>query len=184
MSKGTKQGVVNESKEVTEPLLFSESQKSNYLPSAFEPNARESLKRLHRESVDPKNEVEQLLLQISARIRDYESSKNPPMVPYKKILLTLADRTDKIYLFFGFATAILCGLGLPSFVFLFGDIADSFEGNLPADQILSRITNVAKILTGIGLVVWLFSYCFFTFFIIASERIGQKTRCMYLQAIL
>jgi hypothetical protein len=29
-------------------------------------------------------------------------------------------------MFFGFLSAMICGLGLPSFVFLFGDIADSF----------------------------------------------------------
>lgn len=106
------------------------------------------------------------------------------MVPYSKILLTFADRTDKLFLAIGFGSAILCGFGLPSFVFLFGDIADSFEGGFPVDEILDRITNVAKILTLIGAGVWIFSYLFFSFLIIASERIGQKTRCMYLKAVL
>ncbi len=130
------------------------------------------MKRENRQSVDPKNEIEQLVMQIAEKIKAGDAAKSPPMVAYGKILLTLADRTDKIYLAFGFATAILCGLGLPSFVFLFGDIADSFEGHMPAEEILSRITRVAKILTIIGLGVWLCSYCFFTFFIVASERIG------------
>jgi isocitrate dehydrogenase kinase/phosphatase len=47
-------------------------------------------------------------------------------VPYSQLLLKLADSTDKMFMAVGFTTAILCGLGLPSFVFLFGDIADSF----------------------------------------------------------
>ncbi|CDW80084.1 abc transporter family protein [Stylonychia lemnae] len=125
-----------------------------------------------------------LLKAINDKIKEKNAKKNPPMVPYKKILLTFADRTDRLFLTIGFSSAILCGLGLPSFVFLFGDIADSFQGFMPVNEILDRITNVAMILTLIGLGVWVFSYLFFSFLIIASERIGQKTRCMYLQAIL
>jgi ATP-binding cassette subfamily B (MDR/TAP) protein 1 len=84
----------------------------------------------------------------------------------------------------GFLSAALCGLGLPSFVFLFGDIADSFEGNDPAEKILEQITRISKILTIIGLGVWIFSYLFFTCLIISSERIGQKVRIRYLESIL
>ena len=89
-----------------------------------------------------------------------------------KIMLTYADFTDKLYFFFGFIAAVSCGLGLPSFVFLFGDIADSFEKGEQATDILSSIEYLSKSLTFIGLGVWVCSYIFFTFFIIASERIG------------
>ena len=84
----------------------------------------------------------------------------------------------------GMASSILCGLGLPSFVFLFGDIADSFEGFLPPDKILEKITNVAKLLTIIGLGVWLFSYLFFSLLQISAESIGAKTKVAYLKSIL
>ena len=94
------------------------------------------------------------------------------MVPYGKLVWTLADSTDRLLFIFGLISAALCGLGLPSFVFLFGDIADSFEGGMPPAEILKSISNVAKILSIIGLGVWLGSYLFFTFLIIASERIG------------
>ena len=47
-------------------------------------------------------------------------------VPYSKILLTYADSTDKTLMALGYFTAIITGLGLPSFVFLFGDIIDDF----------------------------------------------------------
>ena len=109
---------------------------------------------------------------VNDKIKERNAKKNPPMIPYKKILLTFADSTDKLFLFIGFSSAILCGLGLPSFVFLFGDIADSFQGFMPVNEILDRITRVAMILTFIGLGVWIFSYLFFSFLIIASERIG------------
>ncbi len=72
----------------------------------------------------------------------------------------------------GFLSAAICGLGLPSFVFLFGDIADSFQGNDAPEKILDNITGLSKMLTIIGLGVWLFSYLFFTCLIISSERIG------------
>lgn len=46
---------------------------------------------------------------------------------FSRILFHFSDKKDKLFLFIGFVCAILCGLGLPSFVFLFGDIADSFD---------------------------------------------------------
>lgn len=116
--------------------------------------------------------MRQLLSQVDTKIREREAQKNPPMVPYRKILLTFADKTDRMFLIIGFCSAIICGLGLPSFVFLFGDIADSFAAFMPVSEILDRIQRVAMILTFIGLGVWGFSYLFFSFLIIASERIG------------
>ncbi len=52
------------------------------------------------------------------------------------------------------------------------------------DQILDSITSVSKILSIIGLGVMLGSYLFFTFLVIASERIGLKTKIRYLKSIL
>lgn len=106
------------------------------------------------------------------------------MVPYGKLIWTLADKEDKLYFVLGLISAALCGLGLPSFVFLFGDIADSFEGHMEPKDILAKITNVSKILTFIGLAVWLGSYLFFTFLVIVSERVGLKTKVEYLKSIL
>ena len=106
------------------------------------------------------------------------------MVPYSKILWTFADKTDKFLIIVGFISSVLCGLGLPSFVFLFGDIADSFTGQMPADAILNAISKVSRTLTLIGIGIWVGSYIFFAFFVIASERIGQKMKVRYLEAIL
>ena len=69
-------------------------------------------------------------------------------------------------------------------MFLFGDIADSFEGSLAPDEILDRITNVAKLLTIIGFGVWLFSYFYFSLLQISAESIGAKTKVAYLKSIL
>jgi hypothetical protein len=35
-------------------------------------------------------------------------------VPYSKLLFTFADRKEKCLIFFGYAFAILCGIGMPS----------------------------------------------------------------------
>jgi hypothetical protein len=106
------------------------------------------------------------------------------MVHYGKLVWTLADRRDKLIFIGGIVSAVLCGLGLPSFVFLFGDIADSFEGFLTPAEILKRIKNVAKLLTIIGLAVWLGSYLYFALLQISSESIGAKTKIAYLRSIL
>jgi len=106
------------------------------------------------------------------------------MVPYGKLVWTQADSSDRFYWIGGVLASALCGMGLPSFVFLFGDIADTFEGNMPPDEILSAITRVSKILIIIGVVILFGSYLFFVFLSIASERIGAKTKVAYLKSIL
>lgn len=75
-------------------------------------------------------------------------------------------------------------MGLPSFVFLFGDITDSFEGGMNPDAILDAIKRVSLILSIIGLVILFGSYMFFLFLAISSERIGAKTKVAYLKSIL
>jgi hypothetical protein len=47
-------------------------------------------------------------------------------VSYFKILLTYADGVDKFLMCMGYFMAIATGVGLPSFVFLFGNIVDEF----------------------------------------------------------
>jgi predicted RND superfamily exporter protein len=106
------------------------------------------------------------------------------MVNYSKLYWTLADDGDKAFFVIGIISAVLSGLGLPSFVFLFGDIADSFAKGNDTKDILERISSISKILTFIGLGVWFGSYLFFSFLTIASERIGLKTKTTYLKSIL
>jgi ABC transporter transmembrane region len=55
------------------------------------------------------------------------------MVSYGKLVWTFADSSDRFYWITGIISSALCGMGLPSFVFLFGDIADSFEGGMNPD---------------------------------------------------
>ncbi len=106
------------------------------------------------------------------------------MVPYGKLVWTFADSSDRFFWITGVVASALCGMGLPSFVFLFGDIADSFEGNMNPEEILKAIKRVSMILSIIGGVILLGSYLFYVFLTIASERIGAKTKVAYLRSIL
>jgi ATP-binding cassette subfamily B (MDR/TAP) protein 1 len=135
---------------------------------------------------DPAKEVHRLISKVDIKIQEERDGKHKAMVPYGKLVWTLADKGDRFYFICGLISAAVCGLGLPSFVFLFGDIADSFEGGgeLKPDEILTKITRVSLILSIIGTGVWVGSYLFFAFLTIASERLGLKTRVAYLRAIL
>ncbi len=140
--------------------------------------------RLVTPKQDPAKEVHRLISKVDIKIQEERDGKHKAMVPYGKLVWTLADKGDRFYFIFGLISAAVCGLGLPSFVFLFGDIADSFEGGMNPDEILTRITRVSLILSIIGAGVWIGSYLFFAFLTIASERLGLKTRVAYLRAIL
>lgn len=47
-------------------------------------------------------------------------------IPYSKMLLTYADSYDKLLIFLGYFTAIVTGMAMPSFVFIFGNVINSF----------------------------------------------------------
>ena len=137
----------------------------------------------NRESTVCHEDIRDVIGMIEKKIKDNQVVKQPAAAPLSKILFTYADRQDKILLLMGFISASFCGFGLPSIVFLFGDIADSFLLRNPV-LILDAITYTAKTLSIIGAAVGVCSYMFFTFFMIASERIGQKTRVAYLESVL
>lgn len=104
------------------------------------------------------------------------------LVPYSKILLTFADRKDKCLMTCGYLSAIIAGIGLPSFVFLFGDIVDSFGPT--STDIVGSISIVCLAMALIGVAIWITSYIYVTSLITMSERVGKKTRVAYLKAVL
>ena len=83
---------------------------------------------------------------------------------------------------FGYASSILAGLGLPSFVFLFGDIVDSFGPT--ATDIIGSISTICLAMTLIGAGIWVMGYVYVTSLAIMSERVGKKTRIAYLRSVL
>ena len=94
--------------------------------------------------------------------------------------MTYADKDDKILIGFGYFMSIITGLGLPSFVFFFGDIINTFAG----DNILENIKPSCIQFAAIGSVIWVTSYFYYALLVIMAEHVGQKTRVAYLKAIL
>jgi ATP-binding cassette subfamily B (MDR/TAP) protein 1 len=87
-------------------------------------------------------------------------------------------------MFIGFICACIAGLGLPSFVFLFGELADSFVLMDEPEKPLERIKVVAFRLSLIGLGIWGLCSVWFTLLLYTSEVVAIKTKAKYLSAIL
>jgi len=99
-------------------------------------------------------------------------------VPYSK-LYSLASSTDKCLMYLGWVAAAFTGLGLPSFLFLFGDVLDSFGPTVAPEDALDTITFICILICCIGMGILIFGYIFYTFLLISSERIARKTRIAY-----
>ena len=103
-----------------------------------------------------------------------------PSVPYSK-LYCLASSSDKLLMYIGWLASCVNGLGMPSFVFLIGNVLDSFDPNKSSPQeMLDTISLVCLIFVMIGLCVLFFSYVSYGFLLMFSERVGTKIRIKYL----
>ena len=80
----------------------------------------------------------------------------------------------------GFVCAAATGAGMPSMVFLMGDIVNSFQATSILDAVKTTIITLAII----GCVVWVITYVYFVSLVVMAERVGKKTRVHYLHAIL
>jgi ATP-binding cassette subfamily B (MDR/TAP) protein 1 len=115
--------------------------------------------------------------------RENEKLKNTQVVPYSKILLTYADSKDKMLIAFGYFMAIATGVALPSFVFIFGDIINSFGGSdQDAELAAIKFSCLQMVLIGAG--VWVSSYFYFSSLVVVAERLGRKTKVAYLRSLL
>ena len=85
----------------------------------------------------------------------------------------------------GWIASFLSGLGMPSFVFLFGSILDSFDSYTNTkEETLKQIKLLSGIFTAIGVFVWISTYMYYSSLLVFSERITMKTKVRYLEAIL
>jgi ABC-type multidrug transport system fused ATPase/permease subunit len=98
--------------------------------------------------------------------------------------MTYADRTDKILMGLGFGFAILTGAGMPSMVFLLGNIIDSFSVPGQTTSIFEAVRVTVIAMVSIGAFIWFVTYIYFVSLVIMAERITKKTRVAYLRAIL
>jgi ABC-type multidrug transport system fused ATPase/permease subunit len=88
-------------------------------------------------------------------------------------------------MYIGWISACFTGLGMPSLVFLFGNIVDSFDSNTnDLDQMISGVKRMCWILCLIGGFIWIVTYVYYTCLLIFSERVTKKTKVEYVKAIL
>ena len=73
---------------------------------------------------------------------------------------------------------------MPSFVFLIGDVIDSFSPSTKPEDTVATISKMSLIFTLVGFAVWLFSYFLYSFLLLFSERVVKKIRVKYLESIL
>lgn len=81
----------------------------------------------------------------------------------------------------GWISAIIAGCGMPSFVFLIGDVIDSFDPSKASPQkMIDTISFMSFLFTMVGIGVWITSYIDYAFLLMFSERVAKKIRIAYL----
>ena len=74
---------------------------------------------------------------------------------------------------------------MPSFVFLIGDVIDSFNpSEMNPAKMLKDIKRFSIIFTCVGVAIWVLAYLYFSCLLRSSSRIVKRIRVAYLQAIL
>jgi ABC-type multidrug transport system fused ATPase/permease subunit len=91
---------------------------------------------------------------------------------------------QRIWLYVGFAFAVIAGAGQPAFVLYLNTLYDAFTPETPIEEILDKTTIVALVYLGIGVFLWVFHLVFQTIFGIAAEHVGKMFRVRYLESIL
>jgi ABC-type multidrug transport system fused ATPase/permease subunit len=86
--------------------------------------------------------------------------------------------------YIGWVFAVLAGLGMPSFVFLMGNILDSFSPNSVPDDMINTIKRLSWILCCIGVYIFITTYIYYYNLLAFSEKVTLKTRVAYLKSIL
>lgn len=85
-------------------------------------------------------------------------------------------------MYLGWIFAALTGAALPAWAFLIGDMINAFGGS--ADDMLKKVSRIAYIQVASGAGIFLFSYLYYAFLLMSSEKIIRKTRTAYISAIL
>mmetsp|Transcript_30438 Transcript_30438/g.29822 ORF Transcript_30438/g.29822 Transcript_30438/m.29822 type:complete len:89 (-) Transcript_30438:1932-2198(-) len=81
--------------------------------------------------------------------------------------------------------ALISGLGMPSFVYLFGEILDTLDPYITdPDEMLEDMKFLCLIMLYMGIFILVSTYLYYVTALIFSEQIAYKTRIRYLEAIL
>lgn len=110
--------------------------------------------------------------------------ENSATVSFAK-MRSLGDSSDTTLMIIGQVAAAMTGAALPSFVFLMGEVMDSFDPtNNDPTATLDSIKKISLIFVLIGIGVWLFSHVYYVTLLIFSAKVARKTKVAYLKAIL
>lgn len=87
-------------------------------------------------------------------------------------------------MYVGWGCACFTGCGMPSFVFLIGNVIDSFKPDTSVDDTIKTINTISLIFTCVGIAIWITSFVMYSFLLLFSERVIKRTRTKYLESIL
>jgi len=127
-----------------------------------------------------------LIRQVDSTVNRERTGTNSiaPAVSYSK-LYSLASSADKTLMAIGWVSAGIAGCGMPSFVFLIGNVIDSFDTTRSGpEEMLDTISFMSLLFTCIGIAIWIFSYINYACLLIFSEKVALKTRIAYFESIL
>ena len=115
--------------------------------------------------------LDTLLAKADKTIEDFEKEeeKDKETAPYSKILMTYADRTDRILMCLGYFFSVASGIGMPSFAYLLGDVMVNFTD--PNLDLLEGIKPVIFRFIGVGCGMFVSAYFYYIFLAIMAERI-------------
>ena len=97
------------------------------------------------------------------------------MTSYSK-MYQFASASDKALMYIGWICAAITGTGMPSFVFLIGDVIDSFKPTNTVESTLNTISKMSLIFTLVGVAIWITSLIMYSLLLLFSERVVKKTR--------
>ena len=94
------------------------------------------------------------------------------------------SRKDNLMMLIGTLGAIIAGLMLPSIALIMGSIANNFGDQTDASNMSETIAKTSKLVVGVAVIIFVFSYIFFAFWQHLAENISLRLRKMYLRALL
>jgi hypothetical protein len=104
-----------------------------------------------------------LIQQVDTKLKNSKKTGDTvgPLVPYSK-LYAKATKADKILLYIGWLAAIAAGIGIPSWVFILGNVLDAFNPSVTStEEMLSQVKKVSREFVYIACGIWFLSYLYF-----------------------
>ena len=99
-------------------------------------------------------------------------------------MIQLASGEDKCLMYFGWLFAALSGAVLPTFIYMLGDVFDSFGPDQDPQETLDLVRRITMIMGILALVLLVTGFLQYSLTIEAASRITARIRVEYLKAIL